>query len=622
MRLFSTTSPAHRAGSALLAAILLLGAVVPAGCSTQRAAGPVGEGLVAGKPLSIDYTESAAEAAVRLGAVLESATTAEEARPAVYEALARSGVAVKTLDGKSLAPTGGRDVSLFVFESQAENLTLDHIEHLGWTLADYTQALAECPEGPGKALLKEPTVIGRFLRQWALVAAQAPDDPGSFAPLLLAQIAKTRGGGSDWTTGTINPSRVELTYLEIMVLGAGYFASTGGVTGWLESAPTSGASLFDTLFGVERAYAADPCAWVEQTLGKAAQEFGKNGPEAAAEKASKKTAEWLTGKGLQYEAESMRMLGAAFKWTNLLVELIGLYGGYGIKVSWTPAKVHYLGLANGQVTHGDPELKVTAEVTRRPLAPDSLLGCLEWAGIEQPTAEDLKKCVLEWVFRYGTPKHAVLKQGTATPGNKQKLDAQGKAAITLDVASEKSKEAKDKGKLKKDRIVIQANLNTKAGDPVEILAKAVFGVGGGVGEVMKQWLTAWFPKRCTATIPVEWHELQRWRAVIPRKNGQWVLTSGPGAKSIWKATYEGDPVLTGTGAADLTSGSGTFRLKVVTSIPGAPTFRGNAEIPVKIGGTAEAPTLIFTGGTGDIAGIFTSGGGSLTVLLEPVPDTE
>ncbi|MDO8914760.1 MAG: hypothetical protein Q7W16_01600 [Coriobacteriia bacterium] len=632
MRIPEQRAPVRRVTALLLVAALAM-SLLPAGCT--------GAGGAGGR-VSIDYKESPADAAARLGKVLSAATTGDEARAAVYEALARTGVAVKTVDGDPLSITGDRRLTLWLYQEQANNLALDLVEHQGWTLATFTTAISEHPEGPGSALAeKAPEAFGILLREWAAEAARNPDDPSSFAPLLLAEIAKARGGRSDFTTGTITPDQVELTYFELEVLTAGAFASEDvGATSWRDgSAGSALASLLDaaaSLFAVEKAYAEDPCSFIKDTWGKDADNFGRKGLDSIWGAATGKAGDWLTGKGMGDLVGGMKSLAGPMKWVNLLTNFISLYGGYSIEVKWDPSPTHWLAYDGD---HGNVKLKVTATVSVRPQADDATLKCLKFAGIDKPTSDSIKNARVEWVELSGLPKHAVMDQlgGDRVAGAfVQAVDDSGNAVLNLTMSTEKDVKGRDLDRVKKDQIVIQADVTTYKPDPSKLMAAAMFGgVKGGVTEVMKGWINKWFPKRVVARIPVEWHEPNRWRGVIEPGNGtRIVFTSQGGLESIWDVRIEGslngEMPMTGKSAVDLTRSDAQCTIVGTGSMADdGTTFNTTASYTftgVAIGGTPDVPTLDFSGikmnvdittegGGGNAAG---GGGGKVvSIPLEP-----
>ena len=625
----------RRATALLLAGVLIL-SVLPVGCTGTSGAG----GRV-----QIDYKESPAAAAARLGKTLAAAKTGDEARNAVYEALARTGVAVKAVNGDPLSITGDRRLTLWLFQEQANNLTLDLVEHQGWTLATFTQAISEHPEGPGAGLVeKAPEAFGILLREWAAEAARNPDDPSSFAPLLLAEISKARGGHSDFTTGTITPDQVELTYFELTVLTAGAFASEDlGSTSWRDTPAFSPvASILDAAaspFALQKAYADDPCSFIKDSWGKDADNFGRKGLDKIYNVATGKVGDWLTSRGMGDLVGGMKSLAGPMKWANLLFSYISLYGGFSITVDWDPDPTHYLGFEQG---HGNEKLKVTATVSVRPQADDATLKCLKFAGIDKPTSESVKNARVQWIPLYGTPKHAMLDElGTDRVESAfvQAVDDSGKATLYLTMSQEKDAKDKERGKLKKDQIVIQADVTTYKTDPSKIMASTLFGgTKGGLTEVMKAWINKWFPKRVVAHIPVEWHEQNRWRGVLDNLNGtRTVFTSQEGLVSTWDVKFEGslngEMPMTGSSKVDLRRDDAQFTIVGTgTGSDDGSTFTMKASYTfehVAIGGTSDAPTLDFSGikvkvgvtapnGGGNAAG----GGGGRVVSIPLVPYSE
>jgi hypothetical protein len=632
MRAHSVTTNARSALALVVSGLLVL-SLLPVGCT--------GAGGTAGGRVQVDYKESPAKAAARIGKVLSAAKTADEARAAVYESLARTGVAVKSVDGKLLSVTGDRRLTLWLYQEQANNLALDLVEHQGWTLATFTQAISEHPEGPGAALVeKAPEAFGILLREWAAEAARNPDDPSSFAPLLLAEISKARGGHSDFTTGTITPDQIELTYFELEVLTAGAFASEDvGSTSWRDTPAGSAlASLLDAVaspFAVQEALAEDPCSFIKDTWGKDADNFGRKGLDKIWGTATGKVGDWLSGKGMGDLVGGMKSLAGPMKWANLLSNFISLYGGYSIDVKWDPSPTHYLGFDGG---HGNEKLKVTATVSVRPQADKATLDCLKFAGIDKPNEDSVKNARVQWVPISGTPKHAewdpLAKNAVAEGTFVQAVDDSGKAELTLTMSKEKDTKDKDRGKLKKDQIVIQADVTTYKPEPSKLMASTLFGgVKGGVTEAMKGWINKWFPKRALARIPVEWHEQNRWRGVLDNLNGtKTVFTSQEGLVSTWDVKFEGslngEMPLTGASKVDLRRDDAQFTIVgTETWTDDGSTFTLNASYTfehVALGGTADAPTLDFSGikvtvGVTDGGGNATGGGGGRTVSIPLVP---
>lgn len=614
----------------LLAALLVATSVIPAGC-TGSSPGTTGARL---QPVSIDFKETPAQAAERLALAMTKAKSVDELRPAAYEALARTGIAVRTIKGDYLAKTGSRTLSLWLFEEQANNLTLDFLEHQGWTLRVFTQAVAEHPEGPGKALLKRPETLGVLLREWAVAAEKSPDDPDAFAPLLLAKIAQARGGGSDFTKGTIQPDQVELTYLEIMILTAGAFAAPASTKGSadLELPSNTAGSIAWNPLAPSVAYA-NPCSWIEEKWGKGAQDFAEEGGGAIFEQGMDKVRDWLSGVGDGTLAGAMKTVGSVFKAANFLTSMIALYGGYSLTMTWNPEKAHYLGYDGG---HGNKTIEVIANVSTRPQGDDATLDCLKWAGVEKPKSDSAKECTVEWLSLSGTPKHATIQNP-----EKQKVTEEGKAVLKLDMTTEKQTEAEKEGKIKNDKIVIQANLITYQSNPAKLASATLFGgTMGGTLEAAKAWINDWFPKRAVAQVPVEWHYLPRWRGVAERPDGtRWVFTSGEGLKSIWTVTLEGGPVVT-AGMTWKVSGKGQFDMKredsqtqfqrtmTTTQFGRQITQQQMLPMSFKLGGTKDAPTLEVTNSAGNNV-VSSSGqskshgieaGGDTTVELQPLEE--
>ena len=348
-----------------------------------------------------------------------------------------------------------------------------------------------------------------------------------------------------------------------------------------------------------------------------------------------KVKDWLGTKGDGSLGSSLGKAAGVLKIANLLTSLMAMYGGYSLTLTWDPSNPHYLGYDGG---HGDPKLTVTANVSTRPQADDATLACLKFLGIEKPDSESVKDTTVQWIPLKGTPKHATV---TSKDLTRMAVSEDGKANLELAMTAEKSTEAGKTGKVKKDQIVIQADLTTYKATPSKIAAAAAFGgtLGGSI-EAGKGWFNSWFPKRAVATIPVEWHQLPVWRGVVERPDGtQWVFTSGQGAKSIWTAKLEGGTIqagpttfkVSGKALFDLTSGNAQATLvregKATMAGVGV-TMLTELPMSIELTGSDEAPTLTMTssGGTtivssmGQAVSKGVEPGGTTVVTLTEVPE--
>jgi hypothetical protein len=411
-----------------------------------------------------------------------------------------------------------------------------------------------------------------------------------------------------------------------------------GSTSWRDTpAGSAVASLLDAAaapFAVEEARAEDPCSFIKDTWGKDADNFGRKGLDKIWGTATGKVGDWLTGKGMGDLVGGMKSLAGPMKWANLLSNFISLYGGYSIDVKWDPSPTHWLAYDGG---HGNVKLKLTATVSVRPQADDATLKCLKFAGIDKPTSDSVKNARVEWIELSGLPKHATMDQlgGDRVAGAfVQAVDDSGNAVLNLTMSKEKDAKDKDRGKLKKDFMVIQADVTTYKPDPTKLMAAALFGgVKGGVTEAMKGWINKWFPKRVVARIPVEWHEQNRWRGIMDNMNGtRTVFTSQEGLEGMWDVKIEGslggDMPISGASKVDLRRDDAQFTLVMTGSkVDDGSTFAVNASYTferVALGGTADAPTLdidgikVNTTVTNDGGGGNASGGGGSKVLSIPL----
>ena len=480
-----------------------------------------------------DVSETPGEAAARIAKALAAARTLEEARPLVLEVLARCGAPVQTASGDLRAQAVEPALDSWFFDFQADNLALDHIQSQGLTMEQLARSMAECPV-EGADFWADPIVLREFLRQMWLAADADPTDPRSFGPLLLAELAARHDPADDMTSGTADTRGYPMSYLEILVFSLS--AQRGlpgrdevGMSGvspersrlaqvkTVDCGPGSGQEGLPMSF-VGRACAGEsnPCSWIEQAWGKDIKDFVGGGVGLGTDLALGKTAEAATrlaGEGVQKGAQAA---ASAIGYVTAFVSLVGTMGGYSLEVKPEPAKAHYYGA--GPPSHGNLTVKFVAHVSSRPVADRDLQSCLEWAGVELPDEKSAENAIVRWVGLYGTetngkPRHAQWSaHNTAIPGGSRgryemKVGPDRTAELFLDMTSEKRSDlVKRKAPVRKDKIVVQAELFVQNPNDGKILGMLFL----GTSEALKAWADKWFPKRVVSTMPVEYHADGRW----------------------------------------------------------------------------------------------------------------
>lgn len=593
-----------------------------------------------------DVTQSPQQAAERLASALATAKTLDEARPLVREILARNGVKVQTKSGELRAQPMSPALDIWYFDFQADSLAQDQLGNNGFTLDQLSQCMSEVPtEGAG--FWADPQVLREFTRQLVLAAKSDPTDPRAFGPLLLGELAARHNPPVDLTDASVDPRKVPVTYLEMLVLTLVVKRGVpdASTTGQLQRPNRAASALADptTVAGVaERpwwsrpvpfleaeAYAADsnPCSWLEGAWGKDVKDFinagvGK-GIDDALEKAGK-AATKSAGKAAKTAAKT----GAgAFGYVTALVSLVATMGGYSLEVKPEPAKAHYYGTGP---EHGNNEVAFVAHVSSKPVADKDLQSCLDWVGVELPDEKSAQDAIVRWVplyglKTYGEPEHGqVLKKGlnlTAGGGRlEQKVDGDGSAKLSIAPSLEKKSGLKKTGKLKKDKILVQAELFVQNPNGGKIAGMVLF---GGVPDALKAWADKWFPKKAMGTMPIEWHEPKQYKFKKTEKVGPFDVTvegvSEAGLYGRWDVTWTAiqdssgvqttmkltEEVLTSDapGSKGLLKGEGTMtQVMNMDGLTGKRSGKMTARGTATIGGTDDNPTITLTMTEFNVAG--------------------
>lgn len=635
--LMSRSAARVRRLTALVLVPLMIVSLLPVGCSQS--------GASVSREIVPDLNEGPAVAAARLAKALKGAKTLDEARPAVREILARAGITVRAKGGAVVAHPTSPTVDVRYFEFQADNLSLDHIERQGFTMAQLAQCLAESP-AEGAAYWQDPVVLRRFLRGMVEAAKAQPNAPQSFGPLVLEELVRSRETSSSLLDESLDPSAFPMTYLEMLMFCTSVVRGLGPrSTSALPAAGGSGeVAMTDPvpvrvdplasalLLAPTPAYAlsSNPCEWLGDMVGKDVKDIRQGSGAAAMDTALEDIAETAAEGMSDFAGTATKWTTASVGWITALISLVLTQGGFSIVIEPQPAVGHYYW---SKPEHGDLKTKFVARVSSRPVTDKDLQACLEWIGVELPDEKSAEDATVHWVPLYGikgspgTEHGEVSTDGLDTSsgaggGRLEQRVKDGKATLTIVMKSEKNAEAQKTGKIKKDRMDVQAELYTQNPGGGKLLGMLF----GGVTDAAKVWADRWFPKRAIGTMPVQWHALPKWRGEwITKGGGQWIFesTEGEGLHSIWTATFQGGgPDVEGHGKFDLANRDVT---DLILKASVGDTINLQMAGEVQVAGTDENPVLVLTGNLVDLSaqapGVvikYTEKGPEIQVKLEPV----
>ena len=483
--------------------------------------------------------------AERLAKELANAHTIGEARPAALEALAWSGLRV-VKDKKVVVPPVAPLVPLRIPSVVADNLALQHIDRQGYSLVQIGTMIAEHPAaGPQLAVLKDGRLLLEVLRRSLGRALNQPNDPTSFVPIYISNSIMARHHTHIQASQT-KPEEITLTTLDLLMWSAAHRRS--GVHP-KKVAPGKRASLRD-LF-VPPAYAkGGPCDWIQDEFGDEMSEFVKGeittiaggaldaGWEAVLDK--------LGGAARDAADKGMKGMGMALSWVTMLVSLVGMYGGYSIKVDPDPSKTHMChpdgegGPPPGQKVH------FIAKVSSKPIMDDRLQRCLDLMGVDLPNEDSAKNCKVRWSAGPQFDKFGMFDaDGLAQAGYglgrlEQFVGENGEAKVQVTIKDEKQ-EAEKNGKKTQGSLIVNCELFTQKANGAK-MAMAV--VTRSIADPLKQWIDKAFPQSARGTMAIEYHTIKK---VKCEKN----FTKG-GMNYVLKAAPKGDGGLYGPWDGTLT----------------------------------------------------------------------
>jgi hypothetical protein len=341
-------------------------------------------------------------------------------------------------------------------------------------------------------------------------ALNRPDDPTSFVPIYISNSIsarlRTHIGASQ-----VKPADVTLTTLDLLIWSAAHRRS--GLQP-KKAAPGKRASLRELL--VPPAHAKGPCDWLKDEFGDEMSEFVKG--EITTVAGGALDAGWDAALDKMGEAaaaaaeKGAKAMGMALSWLTVLVSLIGMYGGYSLKVDPDPTKQHMCH-PDGE-SGGPPPGKTVhfiAKVSSKPIMDEGLQNCLDFIGVDLPNKDSAKDCKVRWSAGPGFDKFAWFDaKGLAGAGYglgrlEQFVDGNGEAKVQLTIKDE-AKNAAKQGKQTQGNLIVNCELFTQKTSGAKI---AMMIVTQSVSDAVKQWVDKAFPQSARGTMAIEYHTIKK-----------------------------------------------------------------------------------------------------------------
>ncbi|MEX2430558.1 MAG: hypothetical protein WD645_01405, partial [Dehalococcoidia bacterium] len=456
----------------------------------------------------------------------------EQAADIVQQALAAGGIATGDVDdphNTAVAPLASAVVS--VPETFHLAMEARHRESAGrMTLADLGRVLRDLgwpfrPEAtPGDQLAD-------LLARWTAEAQKQPEDPLSFTPLFLAELAKRQAPAVDIAAGGYEPEALRLTLLELQLFAAAFDRLV---------TPRSEDGQTDLGWLVQTAHAADaPCSALKESLGKLGGDAaglivgeGVNvGLEAGLEAAGVDD--------VQGFKNAMSSLGIAAK----VWRLIAIYNDAQVAVTVeSDNPLHKFLESEGQLysaftaTAGvsDEDWQAYQEAIKDSQGWLTVRDCMSSAGLPALTnlgdlGKEAGQWRVEWDLVEGSPAHAYI---SLAPNNFSLMsslemalartgDHSASASLVVDILPEEGNA--HQGEEHTARVTAKAELDTSQAPGLGTFVNALKGALGDVlsltdalVDIAAGMFQEFYGPRAYATLLVSYHgeALQRWTGTI------------------------------------------------------------------------------------------------------------
>ena len=441
---------------------------------------------------------------------------------ATQEALARGGIATEDFERvhvQAIEPA----VSITLLPQQTANMASEgqHRETSGTlTIARLGDMLKELGfpfrEGatPGEHLIQ-------FLSVWIQGAQLEPNDPHSFTPLFLNEMAKRQTPSINLADGKASAERVYWTMLEIELFTAA-FDRVAQKESMLPRTPRAfQVSFVEPVQDSSRPVAllqSDYCAKLKKNLGSFTGQVEGVLIKLSFEETLKKIITDVVGEGPD---KNVKDAYDVIKIVNKIANLVTLYNSVNIAVTIAGDDTVHKPAPDEQDQYKQFDALVTVTDTDE----DSAVGdCLQLLGLPPPEspkdiAAKLDNWRVEWALVEGSPEHARISAaatGTDTSGQQQLPlkrtgDASGEATMYVQIVEEGV--SNHQGEQETADVVAKAELETSEMLKLETLVSAVkvkknfwLGVAGPIVDVAAGFIQEMAQPKSFATLEVTYHQ--------------------------------------------------------------------------------------------------------------------
>ncbi len=541
----------------LLVLVVVVG-LLASGCKGSKEIGGVSEG---GQPTPSPTPASSYTPGVTPWAPLSGSASAvaqrlvgvpdlQEVVGATQEALARGGIS--TMEGTTIITQAvGPRTSTYSLPIEAYHLAMEarHRATAGrLTLAQFGEMLRDFgwPFPPGS----DPGLqLVQFLSIWVTEAQQDPENPHSFTPLFLAEMAKRQDPPVDLAAGSYSPEELRLTMLELQLFTAAFERAAVVKTARVPVSQGGGWLL------VRVAHAqADPCSqfkdWLSSTYGDVTKALAEGANIALGEGVGKGLEKGVSslglnsetfGQGLSVLAIIARIYKLIILYSNIQVEVVVESQNPTHKPGPNEADKMAAFTARAGISQKDWEAYQQAFTSSDFVR--ALRDCAGVAGL--PTLADIGDIAkeaatwrVEWLCVEGCPEHATPQinpdefrhLGQLEMDLEQDPDAPYNASATIffDITSEKA--PGHTGPEKRGNVKVRAEVETSSPPTVSSLVNAIKGgqaaaaaspigailaLADALTEVAGGWFQEMVQPKNYATLVVTYHEAGgRWTGTI------------------------------------------------------------------------------------------------------------
>lgn len=379
----------------------------------------------------------------------------------------------------------------------------------------------------------------RMLELWVRKAAEAPDDPRSFTPLFLAEMARLQGPPVDLAgprhvspvlgedaqvprRGTPRSTQLRLTLLEMELIVAAFHRDGGD--GVAASAPPDAAWL-GGLAGlvVPTAHASGtPCSDIKKAMGP---DLGEVHGTLLSEATGKLLDEAFKSGFGEAGADALGNAMAATAIVGKIIKLAAFYANEQVTVTASPKGVHkplsgthlvtYTATAGVSPEDLEAYERLSSKIGK---ADQALRDCMGWVGLPALTtisevANDAENWLVDWRLVEGAPPHAwfslrnndfYLKGVRRATKLRRVSPSSAQADFVVDILPE----AKHEGDRMRAYVVARADVDAAGMPSLGTLisaGKGGLGLADSLVEIASGWVMVMFMPKAYAAVEVEYH---------------------------------------------------------------------------------------------------------------------